>query len=231
MTCERAILDGAQRRRSQRVGLVPVGRVDRVLVGHQPVVNDDQAAAVRTITKSGNGVDTVAALAGTGKTTMIAALAACYQQAGWRVIGTAPTGRAARELRDAAEITAGTMHSLAGELRRGPPVPCSHDPGDRRGRDGAHPPEREASGLRRARPVKVIAVGDPGQLGSVQAGGWLAALTRAQPGPTLREVIRQHDPVERRALEALHDGHPIDTSPTSRTRSPSTTARPPQSAR
>lgn len=56
--------------------------------------------------------------------------------------------------------------------------------------------------------MKVIAVGDPGQLGSVQAGGWLAALARIQPGPTLREVIRQHDAAERRALEALHDGHP-----------------------
>jgi ATP-dependent exoDNAse (exonuclease V) alpha subunit len=56
--------------------------------------------------------------------------------------------------------------------------------------------------------VKVIAVGDPGQLASVQAGGWLAALARRQPGPQLREVIRQRDPSERRALQALHDGHP-----------------------
>ena len=208
LTCERAILDGAQRRRSQRVGLVPVGRVDRVLVGHQPVVNDDQAAAVRAITKSGNGVDTVAALAGTGKTTMIAALAACYQQAGWRVIGTAPTGRAARELRDAAEIPAGTMHSLAGELREARRFPARTilviDEA------GMAPTRLSAKLLACAERdhVKVIAVGDPGQLGSVHAGGWLAALTRAQPGPTLHEVIRQHDPVERRALEALHDGQP-----------------------
>lgn len=56
--------------------------------------------------------------------------------------------------------------------------------------------------------AKVIAVGDPGQLGSVQAGGWLAALTRQQAGPALREVMRQRDPAEQQALQALHDGDP-----------------------
>jgi ATP-dependent exoDNAse (exonuclease V) alpha subunit len=56
--------------------------------------------------------------------------------------------------------------------------------------------------------VKVIAVGDPGQLTSVQAGGWLAALTRQLAGPELRQVLRQHNPAERDALEALHDGTP-----------------------
>jgi len=56
--------------------------------------------------------------------------------------------------------------------------------------------------------VKVIAVGDAGQLSSVEAGGWFAALTRTRPGPSLREVIRQRDPAERAALAALHDGEP-----------------------
>jgi ATP-dependent exoDNAse (exonuclease V) alpha subunit len=56
--------------------------------------------------------------------------------------------------------------------------------------------------------VKVIAVGDSGQLTSVQAGGWFAALTRQQSGPALREVLRQHDPAEREALAAFHGGSP-----------------------
>jgi ATP-dependent exoDNAse (exonuclease V) alpha subunit len=56
--------------------------------------------------------------------------------------------------------------------------------------------------------VKVIAIGDSGQLTSVQAGGWFAALTRQQSGPELREVLRQRDPAEREALTALHDGSP-----------------------
>ena len=53
--------------------------------------------------------------------------------------------------------------------------------------------------------AKVIAIGDPGQLPSVQAGGWLAAVGRAVGVIRLTEVMRQRDPAERRALAALHE--------------------------
>jgi ATP-dependent exoDNAse (exonuclease V) alpha subunit len=56
--------------------------------------------------------------------------------------------------------------------------------------------------------AKLVAVGDPGQLGSVEAGGWLAAVSGRQPGPALCEVMRQRDRHEQQALEALHDGDP-----------------------
>ncbi len=55
--------------------------------------------------------------------------------------------------------------------------------------------------------AKLIAAGDIGQLPSVQAGGWFASLSRELAGPELREVMRQRDPGERAALEALHDGN------------------------
>ncbi len=54
--------------------------------------------------------------------------------------------------------------------------------------------------------AKVIAVGDSGQLPSVAAGGWFAAITERLGGPELRQVMRQRDPSERDALAALHDG-------------------------
>jgi hypothetical protein len=54
----------------------------------------------------------------------------------------------------------------------------------------------------------VIAIGDPGQLASVQAGGWLSALSRGLGGLRLSEVMRQRNTAERRALAALHDGRP-----------------------
>jgi ATP-dependent exoDNAse (exonuclease V) alpha subunit len=56
--------------------------------------------------------------------------------------------------------------------------------------------------------AKVIAVGDPGQLASVQAGGWLRAVGRGLGAHRLTEVMRQRDPDERRALEALHEREP-----------------------
>src|SRR5207237_9547277 len=55
---------------------------------------------------------------------------------------------------------------------------------------------------------KVIAIGDPGQLHAVQAGGWMRAVGRKVGTLRLSEVLRQRDPLERRALAALHDGAP-----------------------
>jgi ATP-dependent exoDNAse (exonuclease V) alpha subunit len=174
----------------------------------QPALNADQAAAVRSIATSGNGVDTVQALAGTGKTTMMRALADLYGDAGYCVIGAAPTARAARELREVAGVPAETLHALSADLDstrgfREKTVLLLDEAGMASTRISAAIFEQaERSG------VKVIAVGDPGQLTSVQAGGWLAALTRQHAGPELRRVLRQHDPAERDALEALHDGNP-----------------------
>ena len=56
--------------------------------------------------------------------------------------------------------------------------------------------------------AKVIAAGDGGQLPSVAAGGWFAAIARELGGPELRQVVRQRDRNERDALESLHDGDP-----------------------
>ena len=217
----------------QRTGRACTGRlVERVLVGHQPVLNDDQAAAVRAITSSGRGVDAVAALAGTGKTTMIAALAACYQQAGWRVIGAAPTGRAARQLRDAAGIPAGTMHALAGELRRARRFPATHGAGARRGRDGTHPPHREASRSRRARPRQSDRCRRPRP---ARLGRGRRLARRAHSRPAWPHFARGHAPARpderRRARGAARRPTRSIPRPQARRRSPSTTPRPPQSAR
>jgi conjugative relaxase-like TrwC/TraI family protein len=205
---ERAIVDAAQRRSSEQTGMLARALVDRVLSHAAPALNAHQADAVRALASSGRGVDVVEALAGTGKTTMIGALADCYKGAGWRVIGAAPTGRAARQLREVAEIPAATMHALVGELDRAREfAPRTVLVLDEAGMAPTRLTARLFVHAERAA-VKVIAVGDPGQLGSVQAGGWLAALARQQPAPQLREVMRQRDPHEREALEALRAGEP-----------------------
>ena len=124
---------------------------------------------------------------------MIATLASAYQQAGWQVIGTAPTARAARQLREVAGIQAGTMHALVAEMQRtgglGPRTVVVLDEA------GMAPTRQSAQLLAYAElaGAKVIAIGDPGQLGSVEAGGWLAALTRRELGPALTQVMRQRN--------------------------------------
>ena len=62
----------------------------------------------------------------------------------------------------------------------------------------------------RAAGVKVIAIGDSGQLSSVQAGGWLGSLTKRLGSHELREVMRQRDSRERQLLAQVRRGDPTD---------------------
>ena len=62
----------------------------------------------------------------------------------------------------------------------------------------------------RAAAVKVIAIGDSGQLSSVQAGRWLGSLTERLGCHELREVMRQRDPRERQLLAHVRRGDPTE---------------------
>jgi conjugative relaxase-like TrwC/TraI family protein len=205
---ERELLDSAERRATELAGTISARAVDHALAAYVPALNGEQAAAVRAIATSGRGVEAVTALAGTGKTTMLGALAAAYRQDGWQVLGTAPTARAARELRERAGIEADTIHALLLRVRLGPGLDSRtllviDEAGMAATRcSAALLAHAELAG------AKVVTIGDPGQLTAVEAGGWLAAIARAQSGPALREVMRQQDPAEREALEQLHDGDP-----------------------
>jgi conjugative relaxase-like TrwC/TraI family protein len=206
LACERTILDGAARRRGASVGVVAARHINASLLGAG--LNEDQEGAVRALAGSGNGVDTVQALAGTGKTTMLRTLTDAYRRAGYTVAGAAPTARAARELGDAAGMPASTMHSLVADIER-------HG---RLGRDvvllideaGTAPTRITARLFEHAERAgaKIVAVGDAGQLPSVEAGGWFAAAAQEHQGPALCQVMRQRDSAERAVLAALHDGDP-----------------------
>jgi conjugative relaxase-like TrwC/TraI family protein len=209
LACERRIVVDAMRGQGSGIGAVPANVVDSALDPLPTRLSDEQAAVVRAIATSGNAVDVVEALAGTGKTTMAGALAAVYQHAGYRVVGAAPTGRAARELSSRAGVPASTLHRLADDLRDGEgfgsgPVVLVVD-------EAGMAPTRVSSGVLAAalsQAVKVVAVGDSGQLSSVDAGGWLGGLSKRLGAHELREVVRQRDPAERTALAELHARKP-----------------------
>ena len=208
LACERQIVEGASRRASEQTGTLPGPLVERVLSKWQPALNEDQVAAVRHLSSSGRGVEAVTALAGSGKTTLVGALAACYRAGGWEVVGAAPTGRAARQLRECAGIPAETMHAmllqLTSQSRLSSRTVLMLDEA------GMAPTRLTARLLAAAEQAgaKVIAIGDPGQLGSVQAGGWLGAIADSRAGAVLRDAVRQVDRSEREALTALREGDP-----------------------
>jgi AAA domain/TrwC relaxase len=207
---EEAILAGAERRRGERgAGLRP-DAVERALDSFLVPLSTEQRAAALSVATSSDGVVAIEALAGTGKTTLAGALARAYERSGHRVMGAAPTARAARELCERAGIEdSGTLARLRSRLVSEPDFGC--------GRtvlivDEAGMAETRAAAAVltacEAAGVKVVAIGDPGQLSSVQAGGWFGSLVRRYGSARLTEVVRQRDPVERRALALVHDGAP-----------------------
>jgi hypothetical protein len=206
---EDAIVAGAERRRGERSAVLRPPAVERVLESFRVPLSDRQRAVALSVATSPDGVIAIKALAGTGKTTLAGALAHAYESAGYSVLAAAPTARAARELRERAGIErSATLARLRMELGSGVGF-------ERRTvlivDEAGMAETREAAAVLTAcesAGVKVVAIGDPGQLASVQAGGWFGSLVRRQGAARLTEVVRQRDAAERRALALVHDGAP-----------------------
>jgi conjugative relaxase-like TrwC/TraI family protein len=206
---ERRLIEAAVGRAGEGAGILDPSLAERAITAADRPLTAEQAAAVRAVTGSGHGVSVIQALAGTGKTYTAGVLRQVYESAGYTVLGVAPTGRAVRELTEEAGIPTRTLDRLLLDIERlGDELPeGSVLILDEAGMAATRPSARLLEAAQRAR-VKTIAIGDPGQLPSVQAGGWLGAVGRALGAQRLTEVMRQRDPAERRALGALHDGHP-----------------------
>jgi conjugative relaxase-like TrwC/TraI family protein len=207
--CERRLIASAVDRVDDGVGVVDTRDLERGINAAGRPLTDEQAAVVAVVASSGRGVEAVEALAGTGKTYTAGVLRELYEQAGYHVLGVAPTGRGARELTDEAGIPARTLDRLLidiDELGDALPERCVVV-FDEAGMAATRSTARLLEVAGRAG-AKVVAIGDPGQLASVQAGGWLRAVGREVGALRLAEVMRQRDPAERRALAALHDRVP-----------------------
>jgi conjugative relaxase-like TrwC/TraI family protein len=204
---ERALIDLATSRAGAGVAQLDE-TVTGVIAAGDRALNAGQSDAVRAVATSGNGVDVIEALAGTGKTYTAGAIADLYERAGYTVIGVAPSGRAVRELSEQAGIASRTLDSRLLAIDAGRPIPeRSVVIFDEAAMASTRQSERLLAHAAKVG-AKVIAIGDPGQLPSVQAGGWLAAIGERLGSARLTEVMRQRDPQERLALAGLHDGNP-----------------------
>jgi AAA domain/Viral (Superfamily 1) RNA helicase len=164
---------------------------------------------VATAATSGRQLELVLGVAGAGKTTALDALRAAYQDQGYRVLGTATSGQAAKTLGTAAHLESRTTASLLWRLQHGherldaSTVLIVDEAGmvD----DPTMLALLTTAEIHRA---KVIVVGDHHQLGAVGPGGGLEGLVTRHPDAvhTLSDNVRQRDPAERAALEALRDG-------------------------
>jgi conjugative relaxase-like TrwC/TraI family protein len=209
VAAERRLIAAAISRAGEGTALVEHDALERAVAAVDRPLSDEQAEALRGVTTSGNGVDVVEALAGTGKTFTAGALRQVYEDAGdHSVIGIAPTARAVRELAEEAGVPAWTLDRALLDLRDGHALPeRTVILLDEAGMASTRGTERLLAAAQQVG-AKVIAIGDSGQLPSVQAGGWMREVGRRVGVHRLTQVMRQRDVAERRALAHLHDGRP-----------------------
>ncbi len=172
-------------------------------------LTDRQRTVAEALVSSGRRLDVVVGVAGSGKTTTLAAVAAGLEDAGHEVVGAATSGQAARTLDSGAGIETRTVASLSWRLEHGQlrltdrHVLILDEAGMTTDTDIG----RLLGAVERAG-ARMIVVGDYHQLDAVGPGGALEALTARHPETvhTLADNLRQTDPAERAALDQLRAG-------------------------
>ncbi|MFE5310995.1 MobF family relaxase [Isoptericola sp. NPDC056605] len=212
-----AMEDGLLRLADDAGGPV-VGRTtaSRVVAGRTPDgvrLEAEQSRAVAQLLASGRRVDVLVGPAGTGKTTSMCALAAGWISAHGRgsVVGMAPSAAAAQMLAHDLQIPCDNTAKWIYDHRRGR---TDFAPGQLVILDEATLASTRALDTIASRAVqvgaKVVLVGDPAQLQSVDAGGAFAMLVsaRGDDAPRLAEVHRFVHDWEKTASLRLRNGDP-----------------------
>lgn len=206
---EREALAAVERMRTQ--GPPPAGELIAArVIAARPTLKADQRELVRRLLTGPEGVAVVIGEAGTGKTFAIAAAAEGWAQAGIELRAAAPTLRAANVMRSDG-LPATSVARLLLELDR-----AEHEgkPGlahgsvllvDEAGMVDSATTARlihhaEAAG------AKLVLVGDPEQLGEIDAGGLFRAIADRSEPIRLHEVIRHEYELDREAAKRIREG-------------------------
>jgi hypothetical protein len=169
-----------------------------------------QADAVIGLCTSGRGVEVVLGVAGAGKTTMLDVVRAAFETSGYRVLGTATSGQAARTLGQQAHLT--ESRTVASLLWRLDHERLTVDKNSVLIVDEAamtdDPAVLRLLALAETASAKTILVGDHRQLGAIGPSGALEGLARRLPDAVhvMRDNVRQVDLEERSALTHLRAG-------------------------
>ncbi len=188
------------------------GQVDAATTGralHGADLSDEQAGLVTAWLTSGDRVQSAIGRAGSGKTTTMRVAASAWNAAGYRVIGAAIKGEAARQLANDAGIEADTVAMLLARTRAGARVLDS--------RTVLIVDETSTLGDRNLLALCEIAtetgatirlIGDTAQHSSVTTGGTFAALAERDDDrtPQLTTVHRLTDQAELDRANLVRDG-------------------------
>ena len=201
---EKAVIEHMLSRQGVSPQIMPIQEAVH-LTNSQPKLNDAQRKAVEQVVTSGDQIQGIQGVAGSGKTSVLDVIRQGAEAHGFAVEGFAPTSRAAQQLRDSG-ISAGT---LQGFLAQGGRETFAGDPSRQ------HLYLLDESSLASTRQMrdfverlgphdKVLLIGDTRQHLGVDAGKPFEQLQQAGMHTVqLDQIIRQKDPELLKAVEHL----------------------------
>ncbi|MEF2546393.1 Ti-type conjugative transfer relaxase TraA [Aurantimonas sp. E1-2-R+4] len=170
------------------------------------VLSDEQADALAHIT-DGRDLGIVIGYAGTGKSAMLGVAREAWEAAGYETRGIALSGIAAQALQSGSGIASRTIASMEHGWRNGRDLLTSGDVLviDEAGMVGTRQMDRVLSHAAQAG-AKIVMVGDPRQLQSIEAGAAFRSIHDRHGGAEISEVRRQRNDWQRDATRDLATG-------------------------
>lgn len=169
----------------------PINAETRDQIAQEKSLSAEQKQMVEHITGVG-GVKCVEGMAGTGKSYALGAAREIWEGAGYKILGLAPTAKAASGLQEGSGITSQTIHLALAQIRHGnlqldKKTVLIVDEAGMCGSRLVHPLLEAAQ----AAGAKVVFVGDSKQLQPIDAGGAFRALSKRLGAAQLTDIRRQ----------------------------------------
>lgn len=170
------------------------------------ILSEEQRSALDHVTR-GDGLSVVVGYAGTGKSAMLGVAREAWENAGYDVRGAALSGIAAENLEGGSGIASRTIASLEHQWDQGRELLDGNSVLviDEAGMIGTRQMERVVSEAEK-RGAKIVLVGDPEQLQSIEAGAAFRSVAERHGAVEITDIRRQQEDWQRGATRHLATG-------------------------